>query len=188
MPMRTLLAATSMVLALSAGTALAEGAPQQTGQQQMGQQQGATQGKPKLAKGTLHEVTDSAMRVDNLNLTADQLDDMAIYGADGEKIGDVGTVLADNAGKIKAVSVDVGGFLGIGAREVVIPVDKLQRGQEEDRLTTAMTRDQIERLEEWRRDGAAGRDMDGRGDARNPGAGSGMDGHMTRPDTTRDAQ
>ncbi len=48
-------------------------------------------------------------------------------------------------GKIQAVEIDVGGFLGIGARKVAIPADQLQlKG---DRITaSSLTADQIRNL------------------------------------------
>jgi hypothetical protein len=64
-------------------------------------------------------------------------------GNDVAKIADLKTS-AD--GKIQAVEIDLGGFLGIGSRRVAVPVDGLQlKG---DRIeATSMTADQIRNLE-----------------------------------------
>src|ERR671921_2414903 len=55
-----------------------------------------------------------------------------VYGADNQKIGDVDEVLVDRQGKIHGVVVGVGGFLGIGQKDVAIPFDQVQwmAGQE----------------------------------------------------------
>ena len=43
-----------------------------------------------------------------------------VIGTDGKKIGDVSDILFDKDGKIEAYVVSVGGFLGMGAKEVAI--------------------------------------------------------------------
>lgn len=102
-----------------------------------------------LGSRTLHEIKDDSAMAKGLNVNAKDLRAMAIYGSDGKKIGEVKNVLADGSNTIKAVSADVGGFLGIGSREVMFPIDKLQKGAEKDRLQTAMTKDEIQNLEAW---------------------------------------
>ncbi|MDQ4136416.1 MAG: PRC-barrel domain-containing protein [Pseudomonadota bacterium] len=49
-----------------------------------------------------------------------------IYGSDNQKIGDVDDVILDRQGKIQAVVVGVGGFLGIGEKNVAIPFNRVQ--------------------------------------------------------------
>ena len=44
-----------------------------------------------------------------------------MVGADDKKIGDVSDILFDKDGKIEAYVVGVGGFLGIGAKELPWP-------------------------------------------------------------------
>jgi sporulation protein YlmC with PRC-barrel domain len=44
-----------------------------------------------------------------------------IYGANNEKIGDVKDIILDHSGSIQAVVIGVGGFLGIGEKDVAIP-------------------------------------------------------------------
>ena len=43
-----------------------------------------------------------------------------VLGADNQKIGDVSDILFDKTGKIEAYVVSVGGFLGMGAKEVAL--------------------------------------------------------------------
>jgi sporulation protein YlmC with PRC-barrel domain len=49
-----------------------------------------------------------------------------VYGADNQKIGDVDELLVDRQGKVHGLVVGVGGFLGIGQKNVAIPFDQLQ--------------------------------------------------------------
>ena len=112
-------------------------------------ERGTAQSSPTLDRSTLREIKDDKAMAQGLNVSAEDLADMEIYGSDDKKIGEVSKVLADSSNSIKAVSVDVGGFLGMGSREVVIPIDKLQKGKEKNRLQTSMTKEEIEKLEEW---------------------------------------
>ena len=72
-----------------------------------------------------------------------------VIGADDKKIGDVSDILFAKDGKIEAYVVGVGGFLGIGSKEValaptafqVVPGDKSKN--ESDKLRLSMTKDQL---------------------------------------------
>lgn len=100
--------------------------------------------------GALHAIDgDKAGHVQHLNMSAKDLSDAEIHGADGKKVGEVNKLLADSSNQVKAVTIDVGGFLGIGGREVAIPIDKLQKG-EGKKLQTSMTKAEIEQLAEWK--------------------------------------
>ncbi len=72
-----------------------------------------------------------------------------VVGNDNEKIGDVSDILFDKEGKIEAYVIGVGGFLGIGAKDValapsafqVVPGDKSKN--ESDKLKISMTKDEL---------------------------------------------
>ena len=49
-----------------------------------------------------------------------------VYGADNQKIGDIDEVLVDRQGKIHGLVVGVGGFLGIGQKDIASPFDQVQ--------------------------------------------------------------
>ncbi len=90
---------------------------------------------------------DDAFIVQPWNLTVDDIDDMDIYGADGEEIGEVDDVLTDASGNVIGLSVEAGGFLGIGEKEVIMTLDQVELVG--GRLVTALTEEQIEALPEW---------------------------------------
>ena len=48
-----------------------------------------------------------------------------VVGAAGENIGNVDDVVADREGRILGIVVGVGGFLGMGQKDVAIPMDAL---------------------------------------------------------------
>jgi len=72
-----------------------------------------------------------------------------VIGSDDKKIGDVSDILFDKDGKIEAYVVGVGGFLGIGAKDValapsafqIVPGDKSKN--ESDKLRLSMTQDEL---------------------------------------------
>jgi len=57
---------------------------------------------------------------------ASDLEGLDIYNQNNEKIGDVSELIVDQSGKIQAVVVGVGGFLGIGERDVAIPFEQIR--------------------------------------------------------------
>lgn len=65
----------------------------------------------------------------------------SIYNAEDKSIGDVNDLIMEENGGVVAAVVGVGGFLGIGEKNVAIPMDKLTVTREDDsvRLTTTET-------------------------------------------------
>jgi sporulation protein YlmC with PRC-barrel domain len=51
---------------------------------------------------------------------------LSIYNNSHEKIGTIGDLLVDGSGKVWAVVIGVGGFLGLGQRDVAVPMDQIQ--------------------------------------------------------------
>ena len=72
-----------------------------------------------IDKSTLTEMPMGNIRVDDLKGTT-------VYGANDAKIGTIGDVVLTPENKPDAVVIDVGGFLGIGAKEVAVGMDKLK--------------------------------------------------------------
>ena len=78
---------------------------------------------------------------------ATRLRGTSVLGSDGVKIGSVDDILLDRSGSIKALVIGVGGFLGIGAKDVAVPFKQFQvvPGTEgkSDVLTLSMTKDHL---------------------------------------------
>ena len=91
--------------------------------------------------------------VETSALTADMLEGTRVYGVNDEDVGEVGEILLDDSGKVKDVVLDVGGFLGLGEREVAVPMDRLQilRNDAGDdvRIYIDATQDALEALPEY---------------------------------------
>jgi hypothetical protein len=80
-------------------------------------------------------------------LSVDRLEDMKIVNAAGKEIGDIEEILADASGKIVAVTAEVGGFLGIGEKEVVVSLEHLEL--QGDRFMTALSSEQLKAMPRW---------------------------------------
>lgn len=62
-----------------------------------------------------------------------------VYNSSNEKLGDINELLTDQNGKIAAVVIGVGGFLGVGERDVAIPFDKVKFVNEPVRTSSSTT-------------------------------------------------
>ena len=72
---------------------------------------------------------------------------MAVAISPGEEIGGIDAVLKNAAAKPVAVTAEVGGFLGMGEKDVVIGLDQLS--QDGDHLKINMTKEQIGALPDF---------------------------------------
>lgn len=91
------------------------------------------------------------VRLAGNELTADILADAPVYGQGDEKIGSVAHL--HGAGPTAQIVIDVGGFLGIGAKPVGIPIKDLDFMRDEDgevHAVTRWTKDQLKSLPEHR--------------------------------------
>jgi hypothetical protein len=78
-----------------------------------------------------------------------------VIGNENEKIGDVSDVLFDQNGKVLAYIVGVGGFLGIGSKDVAIAPASFQihrdaKDRDELKLKLAMSKDDLKNAPEFK--------------------------------------
>jgi sporulation protein YlmC with PRC-barrel domain len=77
-----------------------------------------------------------------------------VVGTDDAKIGDVSDVLFDKSGQVDALIVGVGGFLGIGSKDVALPITAFQvvpgTNGAADKLRLSMTKDQLQQHAEFK--------------------------------------
>lgn len=57
---------------------------------------------------------------------ASKLIHMNVYNGQNEKIGDIKELMVNKSGKIEAVAIGVGGFLGMGEHDVAVKFDQLK--------------------------------------------------------------
>jgi hypothetical protein len=71
---------------------------------------------------------------------------LAVFSSDGSKLGSVHSVSAAPDGKVKAINIKTGGFLGIGGKLVAIPDGKFTRAG--DNVQLGMSADEVSKLPE----------------------------------------
>lgn len=93
------------------------------------------------------KVLDGDRVVQAWNVTVGEVESADIYAADGEEIGDIEDVLMTPDGEIVGVSAEVGGFIGVGEKEVAFSLQSLVWDGE--RVIVRMTPEQIGALPSW---------------------------------------
>jgi sporulation protein YlmC with PRC-barrel domain len=103
---------------------------------------------------------EKTQRIDRSQMTAVMADELSaenligrtVYGANDENIGEVGDVLLSADNKVEGFVLDVGGFLGMGEKEVAISPENLDiRADADGELTvfTPFTEEQLEAQQEY---------------------------------------
>jgi sporulation protein YlmC with PRC-barrel domain len=119
----------SVIAALAAGLAAGPALAQQ--------QSGGTTDKPSASSQKQSKQTMQS---------AKELKGQAVYSSDGEKVGEVTEVKEGSGGNVESIHVDVGEFLGIGAKTV-----KIRSGQfshNNNRVELTMQASEVESLPE----------------------------------------
>jgi sporulation protein YlmC with PRC-barrel domain len=88
------------------------------------------------------------------HMTADQMASSkivgkAVYNANNEKIGEVNDLILDSTGKVAGVVIGVGGFLGMGERNVAVTYTSVKFTKDAkgyERITVAATKDQLKAM------------------------------------------
>lgn len=94
----------------------------------------------------------SGMMDNQVAAMGEKLEGKDLYGADNQKVGEIDKVLMGPDNKANSVLVDIGGFLGIGAKTVSIPVAQLRA--EGDRVVAQnLTKDQARAMPEHKESG-----------------------------------
>ncbi len=79
--------------------------------------------------------------------------DKSVYNASGKSIGDLKDVLIDKDGKVTALVIGVGGFLGLGEKNVAVDYDYLQKngGVTPSRITLGMSEEDLRNAPKFER-------------------------------------
>ena len=73
------------------------------------------------------------------NWRASKLMGLNVYNENNEKLGDINELLIDKSGKINAVVIGIGGFLGMGEHDIAVSMDKLKFVEEPVRTSSTST-------------------------------------------------
>lgn len=91
--------------------------------------------------------------VERTQVTAEKLTGANVRDSTDASIAEVSDLVLNSEGQVTDVVLDVGGFLGIGARTVAIPMDRLTVAQTDSgsvRLWVDMTKEELEALPEYK--------------------------------------
>jgi sporulation protein YlmC with PRC-barrel domain len=75
-----------------------------------------------------------------------QMDGATVYDAQGKNIGDVKDIILDKGGKVAAVVLDVGSFLGMGGKYVAVSMNDIKvdfDNNNKPKFSVDMTKDQL---------------------------------------------
>jgi sporulation protein YlmC with PRC-barrel domain len=96
----------------------------------------------------------------------------AVYDPKEAKIGDVDDVLVDKQGKVTALIISVGGFLGMDAKDVAVPFAAVKMTKKNDKwwLTLDETKDALKNAPGFKYDKTTTTWMVDKSDAKTTGA------------------
>jgi sporulation protein YlmC with PRC-barrel domain len=134
----------TILMAGVAGTVLAA-APLAFAQQSTPQNQPATP----PASSTMPSSPSTANAPSPSAVQVDKLVGKSVRNANGEKIGDIEAVYVTPSGQVDSVIIGVGGFLGMGEKEVAVKWSDLKVNAEGDVITSTMTKDSLKALPEY---------------------------------------
>lgn len=69
---------------------------------------------------------------------ASDLMDLDVYGANNEKIGEIDDLVVNSDGTVAAAVVEVGGFLGLGEKDVLVNFSALQMTMDGNKMRVAV--------------------------------------------------
>jgi sporulation protein YlmC with PRC-barrel domain len=81
-------------------------------------------------------------------IRANKMIGSAVYDVQNRKIGSVQDLILNKDGKVDAVVVDVGSFLGMGGKNVAIALSDIKT--DNNRLTLDRTKEQLQQMAEYR--------------------------------------
>jgi len=84
-------------------------------------------------------------------LSAQDVIGTEVVNTKGDQVGEIKDLVIDQ-NQIEYAVISVGGFLGIGAKQVAIPLDQLKLGKDQTYLMTAETEAQLEKMPEYKED------------------------------------
>lgn len=99
----------------------------------------------------------------------------SVYGPDNQSIGEINDVIFDASGKVKAAVIGVGGFLGVGQKDVAVPFEALNVTRKEnsasiDKITVSYSKDELNNAPKFAY-------YEGTGSSQTTGAGTGTTGN-----------
>lgn len=83
-------------------------------------------------------------------MQADEVIGMNVVDANGDNVGSVSDLLITAENRVDRAIIDVGGFLGFGAKPVAIDIDRLTVAEGDGEVVLDVTREELDAMPEWR--------------------------------------
>ena len=98
-----------------------------------------------VATGTAFGAGEVLTSVPSHSVTVTDWYKQNVYDPQNNKIGDIKDVLVDDGGRVNALIVSVGGFLGAGEKDVAVKFDAVKKSQKDNsvRLTMNASKDEL---------------------------------------------
>ena len=98
-----------------------------------------------VATGTAFAAGEVMTSVPSQSVTVTDWYKQSVYDTQNNKIGDIKDVLVDSEGKINALIISVGGFLGAGEKDVAVKFDAVKKTEKDNsvRLTMNASKDDL---------------------------------------------
>lgn len=149
---RFALPAISLAALMVSGVAFAQTTPQQPAQDMQKKQDCVAnpqaEGCPPQAQKPDSTATET-MVIDAGNaMLVTRIIGSSVFTPAGENIGDINDLIFDNNGTIQAAVVGIGGFLGMGEKDVAVPLNRINAVRDENnalKLTIQASRDELDK-------------------------------------------
>lgn len=102
--------------------------------------------RPQMQLDGYNEVTDFT------KISSDTLVGERVYGTNDEDVGEIGNLILTDSGDVEHAIIDVGGFLGIGEKEIAVSFEELQVLNDENgnvRVYINATEEELEQQPEY---------------------------------------
>lgn len=151
--MKSLLMTTMLILPIDAGMALSQesSAPLEEAENEAAEGVGtgateieATEPEQLVAESIVREQAPNELRLDWITGTT-------VRSPDGETIGNVNDLIFDReSGEMSAAILSVGGFLGIGTKQIAVAWPELQIDYDANEITMSLTREEADAAPEYK--------------------------------------
>jgi hypothetical protein len=116
--------------------------------------QDTTLPKPSAMPAEQQEMDSTKIAAVTGQLSASDLLNKTVKNAANESVGDINDIRIDNGGKIAAVIIGVGGFLGMGEKNVALPFEQLTFTRDGDGglvVAANVTKESLQSAPEWKK-------------------------------------
>jgi sporulation protein YlmC with PRC-barrel domain len=96
-------------------------------------------------------VTTTQIPSEMRSMRAEQLVGKSVYNSAGDRVGEIDEIVVNRNSRATAAVVGVGGFVGVGEKKVVVPLDNMR--MQGDRIVVPnISKDNVDRMQAYNDD------------------------------------